>query len=897
MKQKRISVIAGGITLLVGLVVVFGWMLNIPLLKSISPGLSTMKINTALGFFFTGASLIAIRNGNQKSTGKIAAEAFALIVVIIGGLSLLEYIININTGIDQLIVNDVGTAATSDPGRMSVPTAVNFLVLGTAFIFYSRNLFKTVVQILIVITITISLFAMVGYILNLKELFTLGPPTSIALHTSITFLIASLGFLFSRDIISSKFTIRAGLTIALTLSILIVGVSYLNSVKHDEAFQWFEHTLKVQEILQEFNTDITGVQTSERGFALTGDTQYLNDFHNKIELVERDLVGLTQLTSDNPMHQQKLGMLKPLVEENLKQLNYVVNLKQKGMNADVIKELMNYNGEHIMEKIRVITSGMGDEENKLLHIRTEKAMAISSNTKSVMLLGGIFSTVLLVIVFSFLLIENIRRTNAEKEIRESEEKFRNIFENSPTGKLLLMVDGGQKVNRVFCNIVGYSEEELGKLDLNKITYPDDIEESERVMSSLLNNEKVYERYQKRYIHKSGRIVWTDVGIFLQRDENNKPLYFINSISDITEQKAAENALIEKTEELDKYFTYTLDLLCIADTDGNFRRLNNAWESTLGYKLQDLEGKPFLDFVHPDDLDATLAAMADLSKGNEVLSFTNRYLHKDGSYRFIEWRSFPAGDLIYASARDITERRKAEEEIHQINIQLEVTNQELEAFAYSVSHDLRAPLRHIDGFIELLKKKIISTADDSVKRYLNIISDSSKRLGALIDELLSYSRTGRTKVTFKEVDLNEVIKEVLTELKPQTKNRQVKWKIETMPKISADYDLIKLVYQNLVSNSIKFTGHKETAIIELTCRREKGRHIFIVKDNGAGFDMAYSDRLFGVFQRLHGKDEFEGNGIGLANVRKIIHMHNGEIRAEGKVNEGAEFTFWLPVGSG
>jgi PAS domain S-box-containing protein len=853
-----------------------------------------MKMNTALGFFFTGTALIFLHNENQTSGKKIIAQSSALIVIILGGLSLLQYILNINLGIDQIFIKDAGTAAVFDPGRMSVPTALNFCLFGCSFLFYSRNVLRLTIQILVVIVIAISVFALLGYIFNLKELFTLGPATTIALHTSVTFLVASFGFLFTGIIITTRFVIRAGLVFAFTLSILIGSVSYFNNIKQDEAYKWVEHTLQVEETLHQFNTDMTRVQTSERGYALTGDKRYLNNFYDRIELVKIDVNQLTRLISDNRIQQQKLEELKPKVEENLNHLKYVVSQKQKGIETNVIGALKSYKGELIMEEIIRITSQMEGVESGFLNIRRSKSEAASDNTKSVILFGGVLSTMLLVFVFYFLVIENIRRTRAEKIVQESEEKFRNVFENSSTGMSFITLEGKLNGNKEFANMLGYTIEEMKDTNWKGFTHPDDIKQSEKIVASLIAGEQKSGRLQKRYLGKNGDIVWVDISIFLQKDENKNPLYFISTISNITELKTAEQALIEKTEELDRYFSHSLDLLCIADLNGNFRRLNKAWEFTLGYKLEDLEGKSFLEFVHPDDLNSTLAAMADLSKNIEVLNFTNRYRHKDGSYRWIEWKSFPSGHLIYASARDITERIRIDKELTDANRRLQSTNKELEAFSYSVSHDLRAPLRHINGFIELLRKKIIETADESVKRYLDIISKASKKLGTLIDELLAYSRAGRVKIMPKEVNLNELVKEVITELKPQTENRKIVWRIEQLPKVQADYNLIKLVYQNLISNAIKFTRKKEKAIIEITAKQENGKHFLKVKDNGAGFDMTFSDRLFGVFQRLHGEEEFEGSGIGLANVQRIVNMHRGEIRAEGKVNEGAEFVFSIPI---
>jgi signal transduction histidine kinase len=272
--------------------------------------------------------------------------------------------------------------------------------------------------------------------------------------------------------------------------------------------------------------------------------------------------------------------------------------------------------------------------------------------------------------------------------------------------------------------------------------------------------------------------------------------------------------------------------------------------------------------------------AELVIANKELAFQNDEKEKRAAELIVANK-----ELLFQNRekeKRADEFKKLNQELEQRVIErtsaLEKSNKELESFSYSVSHDLRAPLRHIDGFIELLKKKIFETADDSVKRYLNIISQASIKLSCLID---------------KEVGLSELVKEVITELKPQTENRKINWQLDQLPKIQADYNLIKLVYQNLIGNSIKFTGHKEESEISLTAKEEEGRYLLTVKDNGAGFDMAYSERLFGVFQRLHRQDEFEGTGIGLANVRRIVQMHNGDVWAEGKVNEGAELTFTIP----
>jgi light-regulated signal transduction histidine kinase (bacteriophytochrome) len=255
-----------------------------------------------------------------------------------------------------------------------------------------------------------------------------------------------------------------------------------------------------------------------------------------------------------------------------------------------------------------------------------------------------------------------------------------------------------------------------------------------------------------------------------------------------------------------------------------------------------------------------------------------------------------------------ERCKAESVSHELRASSELlrvakdaaeaSNRELEAFSYSVSHDLRAPLRHLDGFLTLLFKRSYALLDEPAKHYVDATREASQRLGRLIDELLQFSRLGRREIHRMPVNLNDMVEEVRKELEPESRNRTISWQVDPLPIVAADQGMLRQVIENLLGNALKFTSHCPVAVIAVGSQNEStDEHVIFVRDNGAGFDMRYRDKLFKVFQRLHGEDEFEGTGIGLANVRRMVERHGGRVWAQGVVGSGATFYFSLPSGNG
>jgi PAS domain S-box-containing protein len=384
-----------------------------------------------------------------------------------------------------------------------------------------------------------------------------------------------------------------------------------------------------------------------------------------------------------------------------------------------------------------------------------------------------------------------------------------------------------------------------------------------------------------------------------------------------ELKASEEMLRERANLLD----LTHDTIFVRRMDNVITYWNRGAKELYGWSSHEALGIPsheLLQTEFPKPLEQINAKLLQTNRWEGELVHATR----DGRRLVVSSRWSLQRDergepfAILETNTDITERRHAEEALRQSRDELEVkvkqrtaqlskandelqsVNKELEAFAYSVSHDLRAPVRHIAGFGELLQKHARDALDESSRRHLGLILDSAKRMGTLVDDLLAFSRIGRAETQKTTVKLDQLVKAVVADSAPDAQGRTIDWKIGELPICHGDPAMLRLVVTNLISNALKFTRTREQARIEIgSLNHRPGEVVFFVKDNGVGFDMKYEDKLFGVFQRLHSQEAFEGTGIGLATVQRIVHRHGGRVWAEGAIDQGATFYVALPATKG
>lgn len=485
-----------------------------------------------------------------------------------------------------------------------------------------------------------------------------------------------------------------------------------------------------------------------------------------------------------------------------------------------------------------------------------------------------------------------------------------------THGILYIYDLAKRRN-VFANegvqrILGYSAievREMGDAIIPSLMHPDDFRHYlERILpryAQVANGERVVNIYRMR--SRSGDWRWLEsTEIVYRRDLDGSPRQILGLGVDITERRKAETALEDTKEILSEFvlhspiYTFIKD---VAPTESRVLIASDNYKDMIGISGRDMTGKTMAELFPPEFAQKITADDWMVASKGEPLRLDEELNGR--SYTTIKFPIRKGERVLLAGYTiDITERKAVEQELErhrahleelvaQRTAQLESANGELDAFCHSVSHDLRAPLRYLDGFAGLLLSNCRQDLPEEGQRYVDIIASSARKMGTLIDDLLKFSRTSRQEMSMQRVNMELALREALVPIQAASQARKIDWRIGPLSPVGGDHNLLRQVWANLLENAVKYTGKKESSLIEVWCEPCDSEIVFGVRDNGAGFDPRYADKLFGVFQRLHRSEDFEGTGIGLATVHRIVSRHGGRIWAESSVGQGATFQFALP----
>ena len=621
---------------------------------------------------------------------------------------------------------------------------------------------------------------------------------------------------------------------------------------------------------------------------------------------------------------------------------YIVD--QKGnvaANADnlSLEEIVDYSSVPVVQKVLRGESGVEilhnpvEKENRLVAyyaipdygwgvIAKESVdTAFANRNSNLRFILAVYSIIFLLNLFlAYLVIRSLaQRKNAEEKLRlnvqslkESEEQIRTLFRNAPDAVIVINQEGkivqwNPKTESTF----GWTKEEVMGKHLYQTIIPERYREAH-----IKGMERFLKTGEGPVLNKTIEIsalrkdnIEIDVALSISASVVKGNYIFIAFIRDITEHKRLEQEIQQSQIFLNSIVENIPNMLFVKDArELRFIRFNKVGEELIGYTREELMGKNDYDFFPKEQADFFTERDRAVLKEGKFIDIPEEQINtKNKGLRILHTKKLPIfnqeGEPQYllGISEDITEQKAAEqalkqakEELEKNIAELEALNHELESFSYSVSHDLRAPIRAIDGFARILEEEYAEQLGEEGKRLFGVIRSNTHKMGQLIDDLLAFSRLGRKPLEKYKIDMNSLVNTIIEEQKYTERDRKVNIKIGELGTVYGDNSMIKQVLYNLISNAIKFTGKKEAAQIEIGSYKENNEIVFYIKDNGVGFDMQYSHKLFGVFQRLHNEEEFEGTGVGLAIVQKVINRHGGRVWAEGKVNEGATFYFSLPI---
>ncbi|HEV3393519.1 MAG TPA: CHASE3 domain-containing protein [Chthoniobacterales bacterium] len=775
-----------------GLAAMVGWWKDIEALRCVIPGSLPLKPNIAAGFLLCGVALGCSSLKKRPTFLRVVASVLTITVMSLAVATLGEHFLNWNFGIDEWLVRSFPVSmGSSHPGRMMPTTAFCFLLGGCALLLESHHALKRFLPLvggLSATLVIIGITALSGF--ALEQLF--GPKLNL-LGMNVSGLSGAIGVLFLgagllallRDKGELNWSVDAlttfGFLGAIVLTVVTTAASFSFARQMLETHERVAHRQEVLKEIQQAVSEVSQLASSERAYAIIGDTSLLSNREQLKAQVKKGLGDIRTLTRDNPTQQHHLDLLQSLIAQRIDFEEKVISAgREQGLSV-AAQMIATRTGLNLSDQVFKVFTEIQNEEYRLLASDRRNAEMASTATFLLLPMGVFLSIGILSLAVFFLNAGMGERIRSEKALQRSEEQYRELFQNNPNP------------------------------------------------------------------------MW---------------VYDLNTLA--------------------------------------FLAVNAAAVQHYGYTQEEFAAMTIRDIRPKEDLPALVD---DLARPSEPLATASGWRHrkKEGSIIEVEitshevtWLGRPARLVLI---NDVTDRNRNERAIRELNLkleervkartsELEAANKELEAFSYSVSHDLRAPLRAVDGFSQAVLEDYGDELPEEGRNYLQTIRNGAQRMGALIDDLLTFSRLSRQPLEKQPTASTAMVRDVLDELGSPKDGREIDIRVDDLPPCQADPRLLKQVWMNLLSNAIKYTGRSDNPKIEVGSKLENSEHVYFVADNGVGFDMQYAHKLFGVFQRLHRAEEFEGTGVGLATAQRIVHRHGGRIWADSTPGHGATFCFTL-----
>jgi PAS domain S-box-containing protein len=681
------------------------------------------------------------------------------------------------------------------------------------------------------------------------------------------------------------------------LALLVVGaISHRGLVVSSESVRLVRHTHEVLENLQDFLITMDGVESSYRGFALTGKESYVESYRADILSAKQDEATVGNITVDNPEQQRRLPVLERLAAEKIQFGDMVIQLRRaKGLEA-AAAAIESGPGQRSTDEFRGVVRQMRDEELRLLAVRNADAERRTGQTKTGLMFGTVLGMLIAIAAGWSAQRDGTRSELVGEALRDSEEKYRMlldgvqdyaIFMLDPLGQILSWNAGAERIK-------GHTADQIIGHNFSCFFPPEDIERGRPEEVLRLTAASGRHEEQGMRVRKDGSRFLASVTFTALRDTAGNLRGFSEFSHDLSERKESEaryRGLLEAAP----------DAMVVVDQGGEIVLLNVQAEKRFGYRRDELVGQKVKNII-PEGFAERLIADGTRSPAEALAQQIGTGIElsgrrKDGSEFPLEIMLSPLesaeGILVTAAIRDITERKKSEEHLVKTVGELKRSNDELQQFAYVSSHDLQEPLRMVASYTQLLAKRYKGRLDSEADEFIAFAVDGCNRMQGLIRDLLAYSRTGTNGKALREVPSENALNEALTNLRATIEESGAIVTHDSLPVIKTDDTQLAQVFQNLVGNAIKYRGAEVPCVHVAATKNGGNEWIFSVRDNGLGIDPQYFERIFVIFQRLHGRNEFEGTGIGLAICKKILERLAGRIWVESQPGKGSTFYFALP----